>query len=367
MNDYYEILGVNKDASDADIKTAYRKLAHKHHPDKAGGDEAAFKKVNEAYQVLSNKEKRAQYDRFGKTFSGGGGHAHGAGGPFAGFDGFDFSSAGGQGFEGGFDNVGDIFDAFFEGMGVRQKRRHYERGADLEIAQEITLEEAHTGTKKPISFKTYVSCEKCSGAGHFPKEGFTECSSCDGRGEIQETRKTFFGNFAQVKSCAQCQGLGKVPNKGCKTCSQAGRVMAEKKLEINIAAGIGDGQLIKIQGAGERGVYGAGEGDLYVRIRVKAHTIFMREGDNLRMKKEVSLLDVLLDKEISVKNIAGDMVSVPVPAGYRLGDELVVSDAGMPHLGGSGKGNLIITPHITTPKKLSKKAEELLKELKKEL
>jgi len=362
--DFYKILGIAKTATDEEIKAAYRKLAHKYHPDKAGGNEAMFKKINEAYQTLSNKEKRAQYDRFGKTFDG----AHGPGG-------FDFRNfGGGNGFEFGFDpgsfedmgNLGDVFDAFFEGMGVKRRRRTYERGADLEFQEEITLEEAYHGITKPISFKTYGTCAKCEGLGHFPKEGFTNCSQCDGRGEIQESRKTFFGNFQQVRECKKCKGVGKIPNKLCGTCSGSGRMMSDKKLEITIAKGIADGQVIKIANAGEVGERGAEAGDLYVRVRVKPHKVFTRDGDDLVMKHEVRLIDVLLSRSVEVETIAGEKTAVEIPQGFTFGDELVLASSGMPHLGGYGKGNLRITLEVQFPKKLSKKAEELLKELKKE-
>ncbi len=366
--DYYKLLGISRSATEEEIKTAYRKLAHKYHPDKAGGDEAMFKKINEAYQTLSNKEKRSQYDRFGKTFSGG------AGPGFAG-GGFDFRNFGGNGFEFGFDpngfedmgNLGDMFDAFFEGMGVRRRRRTYERGADLELIQEITLEEAYHGAKKPVMFKAHIVCEKCAGVGHFPKEGFTDCSACDGRGEIQESRKTFFGNFEQVRECKKCAGQGKIPNKICGTCHGLGRIAGEKTLELTIAQGISDGQVIKVSNAGEVGERGAEAGDLYLRIRVKPHAVFARKEDDLIMKHEAHLVDLLIHRTVEVKTIAGEKISVPVPASFTFGEELVVSGAGMPRLGSHGKGDLRIDLKVQIPKKLSKKAEELLKELKKEV
>src|SRR3989344_427212 len=250
--DYYKILGLNRSASEDEIKGAYRKLAHKYHPDKAGGNEAMFKKINEAYQVLSNQEKRSQYDRFGRAFDGSACSPHGG----AGFDWRNF----GNGFEFGFDlggfgegeNLGDIFDSFFEGMGVKRKRRTYERGADLELVEEITLEEAFHGLRKPIQFKTYLQCTECKGLVHFPKDGFTACSACDGRGEIQESRRTFFGNFTQVKACGKCAGFGKMPNKICSRCTSTGRVSAKRDIEITIASGVADGQLIKVVRSEER-------------------------------------------------------------------------------------------------------------------
>jgi molecular chaperone DnaJ len=364
--DYYKLLGLSRNATEDEVKTAYRKLAHKYHPDKAGGDEAMFKKINEAYQTLSNKEKRAQYDRFGKTFDGMGGGGQG---------GFDFRNFGGNGFEFGFDpsgfedmgNLGDMFDAFFEGMGVKRKRRTYERGADLEFIQEIMLEEAYRGARKPITFKTHIVCEKCAGLGHFPKEGFTDCGACDGRGEIQESRRTFFGNFQQVRECKKCAGQGKIPNKICGTCSSSGRITSEKTLELTIAPGIADGQVIKVTKAGEMGERGAEAGDLYVRIRVKPHPVFTREGDDLLMREEMRLVDLLIHRSVEVKTISGEKISIAIPQTFTFGEEITVQGAGMPHLGSHGRGNLRIDLRVQIPKKLSKKAEDILKELKGEL
>ena len=370
MDDFYKILGVSKDATDADIKSAYRKLAHKYHPDKSGGDEKMFKKINEAYQVLSNRDKRSQYDRFGKAFDGTGGAPGGAGFDWSGFSG---KAGPGSAWEFGFDmggmegeNLGDVFDAFFEGIGVKRKRRAYERGSDLELIHEVTLEEVFHGATKKIKFKTFITCGTCSGLGHFPKDGFTECTACDGRGEIQESRRSFFGNFAQVKTCVKCLGLGKIPNKICAKCSGMGRMNSDREIEIAIAPGVSDGQLIKVPGAGESGPRGAAAGDLYLRIRVKQHTLFRREGDDLIVRHEEQLADLLLHRKISVKTISGNVASVEIPSGYRFGDRLTVSGEGMPRLGGIGKGKLVVELDVKAPKKISDRAKKLLEELKDE-
>ncbi len=370
MDDYYKLLGVERTATEADIKSAYRKLAHKYHPDKAGGDERMFKKINEAYQVLSNREKRTQYDRFGKAFSGNEGFSGKSGSGFAG----DWRNFG-NGFEFGFDvggmgegeNLGDIFDAFFEGMGVRRKRRAYERGSDLELIEDITLEEAFRGARKKIRFKTFVQCETCSGLGHFPKDGFTDCAACDGRGEIQESRRTFFGNFAQVKACGKCAGVGKIPKKMCAKCSGAGRINSDREIEISIAPGVSDGQMIKVPGAGESGPRGAAAGDLYLRVRVKPHHLFRRAGDDLVLKQEAKLVDLLVHQKISVKTISGDVVSVEISVGFRFGDRLTVSDEGMPRLGSSGRGKLFVELDVRVPQRISERAKKLLEELRGEL
>ncbi|TRZ64033.1 MAG: molecular chaperone DnaJ, partial [Spirochaetia bacterium] len=308
--DYYKILGINKGASEEDVKKAFRKLAHKYHPDK-GGDEKKFKEINEAYQVLSNKEKRAQYDRFGRVFSGnqqaGGGFNDfdfSQGGPFGGAQdepfGFDFGQGnpfGGDGarmdFSGDFGDLSDVFDAFFEGMGVKQKRRSYHGGADIQIAQEIDLEEAYRGAEKKIKYSVSIKCEKCGGLGHDPKAGFEKCETCGGRGEIKEIRKSFFGDIMQVKACPKCFGAGQIPKKVCEVCHGVGKMKGEKNLTIEIRSGIADGQIIKIQGGGEAGERGAKEGDLYVIIKIKPHSIFKRQGDDLIIKKDFKMVDLL--------------------------------------------------------------------------
>jgi molecular chaperone DnaJ len=366
MKDYYKILGIDKNAGEDEIKKAFRKLAHKYHPDK-GGDEKKFKEINEAYQVLSNKEKRAQYDKFGRVFEGAGP----AGGGF-GFDPFGFSQGPfGEGirfdFGGDFGDLGDIFDAFFEGMGVRQKRRTYQHGADIQIIQEINLEEAFRGAEKNIGYRTASKCEKCGGLGHEPKAGFNQCGVCAGRGEIREARKSFFGNFIQVKPCQACFGAGQIPKKICETCKGSGRIMSERTVKVEIRPGIANDQIIKIKGAGEAGERGAAEGDLYIRIGIKPHSLFKREGDNLIIKKEINIIDLLLEKKIEIPTISGNTLKAEVPGGFNLKDNLRIHGEGMPRFGGHGRGDLIAELEIKTPKKLSAKAKKILEELEKEM
>lgn len=377
MKDYYKVLGINKGASEEEIKKAFRKLAHKYHPDK-GGDEKKFKEINEAYQVLSDKQKRAQYDRFGRFFDRAGGGPGGFGfDPFAGSP-FGF----GQGpfgeikfdFDGDFGDLGDIFDAFFEGLGVKQKRRTYRRGSDVQVIQEITLEEAFRGIKKNIDYQATIRCEKCGGVGYDPKAGFNECGVCGGQGEIKETRQTFFGNFIQVKSCQQCFGAGKIPKKVCEFCKGSGRIMGERSVNIEIRPGVQDGQLIKIKSAGEAGERGTEEGDLYVIIKIKTHPVFERRGDDLLVKKEVSLIDLLLGKKIEIPTISGNRLKIEVPADFDLKQDLRIPGEGMLHFpstssgqGGYDRGDLIIKLTVKTPKKLSEKAKRILEELDREL
>ncbi len=371
--DYYKILGINKGASEEDVKKAFRKLAHKYHPDK-GGDEKKFKEINEAYQILSNKEKRAQYDRFGRVFSGN----QQAGGGFGGFEGFDFSQGGNPfgfggfnganvNFSGDFGDLSDVFDAFFEGMGVKQKRRSYTGGADVQIAQEIDLEEAYRGAEKKIKYGVSVKCEKCGGLGHDPKAGFEKCETCGGRGEIKEVRKSFFGDVMQVKACPKCFGTGQIPKKVCEVCHGAGRVKGEKSATIEIRPGIADGQIIKIQGGGEAGERGAKEGDLYMVIKVKPHQIFKRQGDDLIIKKDFKMVDLLLGKKIDIPTISGNKLRIEIPADFDLKENLKIRGEGMPKFGGFGRGDLIVELKFKTPKKISAKAKKILEDLDKEI
>jgi len=360
--DYYNVLGVDKGASEEEIKKAYRKLAHQHHPDKAGGNTEKFKEVNQAYQVLSNKEKRAQYDRFGRVFDGSTGSAQG--GPSGGFD-----------FGGGFNpgnfedmgNINDIFDAFFEGLGVKKRRKDYHRGADLEMVRDITLEESFRGAEKKVKLQSYTPCEKCSSLGYFSEQGTKECSTCNGRGEIKENRSTFFGNFSQIRSCAKCHGTGQIPNKPCVTCKGSGRIAASKDITIKIIPGIEDGQIIKVPGGGQAGERGAGTGDLYVRVKITPHKVFSRRGADLLVKKEITILDALLSKKIEIPTIGGNKIFIEIPPGFNLKERAKIPGEGMTKLGGHGRGDLYVEWDVHTPKKMSSKAKKILDDLKREL
>ena len=357
--DYYKILGVARSASDDDIKKAYRKLAHQFHPDKPGGNEAKFKEINEAYQVLSDKGKRAQYDRFGSA-EGFGGHAgHGApqGFDFNGFEGFNAQY-------GDMGDLGDIFEMFFEGMGVRPKRRTYNRGADLEMIEEITLEQAFAGLKREVNFKTHISCETCKGQGGDPEAGQKTCATCNGQGEIREQRRSFFGEFSQVKVCATCHGTGQVPEKICAACKGSGRNAGQRKLTVEILPGVANDQIIQIAGAGEAGERGASAGDLYVRIKVKPHADFMRRGDDLVVKKEVKVVDLLLGHKIEIPTIDGAKKEIELPAGFSLKEEFRVPHEGMPHFGSRNRGDLLVDFIVKVPKKLGGKEREVLEGLR---
>lgn len=362
MKDYYKILGVDKAATEEDIKKAYRKLAHQHHPDKAGGNSEKFKEISEAYQVLSNKDKRAQYDRFGRVFDSQPGA--GGGNPFGGF-----------GFEGfGFDpgnmedmgNISDIFEAFFDGMGVK-KRKAYHRGSDIEYVQPMTLEEAFRGAEKKIKMKLYVPCGTCKALGYFADAGVTECATCSGRGEVKESRSTFFGSFSQVRACPKCNGVGQIPNKPCTACKGAGRVSASREMAIQIAPGVSNDQLIKLVGAGEAGERGAESGDLYIRVKIDPHKIFERRGDDLYVKKEAAMVDALLGIKIEIPTIAGNKLMVEIPGNFNLKEKMKIAGEGMTKFGGMGRGDMYIDWDVRTPKKLSSKAKKHLEDISDEL
>lgn len=352
--DYYKILGVDKSASEEDIKKAFRKLAHQHHPDKHGGNADKFKEANEAYQVLGDKKKRQAYDQFGTAdFSGFGGS------PFEG------SWSGGNPFGNGYVDMGDlsdIFDTFFGGMGGA-RRRTYQRGSDIETAIEISLDEAFQGTMKRTVFRTLIVCDICKGKGGDPAAGYETCKTCNGRGEIQEERKTFFGSFAQVKACAKCHGKGQIPKKMCAKCKGDGRVLGERSADIEILPGMPDGQVIQLKGFGEAGEAGTATGDLYVRVRVKPHAIFNRQGDDLVIKHELKMRELILGKTISVPTIEGGKAEFEIPAHYDLKQPFRIKGKGMPRFGSFGRGELLVDFILKAPKKPGSKERKILEDL----
>jgi molecular chaperone DnaJ len=370
--DYYKTLGVSKDASEEEIKRAYRRLAHEYHPDKAHGDEKKFKEINEAYQVLSDRMKRAQYDRFGTAEPGAGFSWGGVGPEWGGFPpgGVGWEGFGFPGGEGGnysdFGDLGDIFESFFEGLGVKPRRRTYERGADLETVEEITLEETFRGVIKDLKIKTSLRCEHCKGQGSDASAGFTTCSVCGGQGEIREQSRTFFGTFSQVKVCSKCNGSGQIPNKICSYCKGSGKIAGEREAKVEILPGVEDGQLIKIKGMGEAGERDTAAGDLYVRVRVRPHPVFERRGNDLIVKKDLKVFDLLLSRKIEIPTISGGKISVEIPAHFNLKENLRIPGEGLPRFASYGRGDLLVNFIVKAPKKLSAKAEKILEELEKE-
>ncbi|MFA5962360.1 MAG: molecular chaperone DnaJ [Parcubacteria group bacterium] len=364
---FYDTLGVSKGASDDEIKKAYRKLAHKHHPDKAGGDEAKFKEINEAYQVLSDKTKRSQYDQYGQTFEQAGRSGAGAGGG-QGFGGFDFS--GFQGFGGGGQNADfefgggdfeDIFSSIFSGgRGGATTRR--KRGKDIQVDVEIEFSEMVSGATRQINLRKQTVCDRCDGTGAEKGSELKTCPTCGGAGRVQKVSRSFFGNFSQVAECPECHGSGKVTAKKCSKCGGDGRVMEETKLEIKIPAGIMDGQTLSMQGAGEAGGVGGVSGDLYINVHVRAHNDFKRSGQDVLSSVEIPFSVAALGGETIIETIDGRL-TLKIPAGTQSGEQFRVKGKGIPDLHSGARGNQIVKVMVRIPKKLSRDQKRLLEEL----
>lgn len=350
--DYYQILGVDKQASKDDIKKAFRKLAHKYHPDKKGGDESKFKEVNEAYAVLSDDKKRAEYDAYGRTFNGAGGQ---------GFGGFDFSGfQNAQGFDFQDFDLGDIFGDFFGGGRSRQRR-----GRDISIDVEVDFKDSVFGTKREVLITKTSFCSVCEGTGAKPGTEKTACLTCGGDGKINETRNSVFGTFSTVRTCSACHGEGQIPKEPCTNCGGEGVVTKQEEIGIQIPAGIEDGQMIRLSGMGEA-VAGGVAGDLYIKVHVKKHPVFKKQGENLLMDLNVKLTDALLGAEYNIDTLDGKL-KLKIPENTRYGDTLRVREKGIVLNENSGKrGDLLIKIQIDLPRKLSRKAKKLLQDLQDE-
>lgn len=349
--DYYQVLGVDRKSTKTEIKKAFHKLAHKYHPDKKDGDEAKFKEVNEAYTVLSDDKKRAEYDTYGHVFSGAG-----AGGPQGGFGGF--SGFQGQGFE-DFD-LGDIFGDFFGGArGARAKR-----GRDISIDLEISFKESVFGTDRTVLLNKTSVCSACKGTGAEKDTEMETCSTCNGKGKIHETRQSFLGTVSTTRECGVCHGSGKIPKVRCKKCDGLGIEKGQSEIKIKIPSGIENGEMIRMTGAGEAVSNGV-SGDLYAKIHVKKHPQFVREGHNLVMDLDIKLTDALLGAEYDIQAIDDKTINLKIPAGVSVGETLRVRGKGIP-VGDKKAGDLMVRLHIKMPRKVSKSARKLIEELKKE-
>lgn len=354
--DYYKILGVEKNASEAEIKSAFRKLAHEHHPDKNKGDDKKFKEINEAYQTLSDKQKRAQYDQFGSAgpqFGGGQGNPFGGAGGFD-FSNFDFSQFGGQG---GFEfDLGDLF-----GGGGRRSRTP--RGSDIETQVKITFKEAIFGTEKKILLNKVSTCKTCVGSGAKPGSKMNTCKTCDGQGRVTRVQRTIFGNMQTVAQCDTCYGTGKIPESKCETCKGAGVVRDRAEIMVKIPAGINIGDTLRMDGAGEAIPHGK-SGDLYIHITYESHPVFKRSGNDLLMVREISLPDALLGTTINIETLDGTE-KLSIPEGTNTGDQLHLKGKGVPH--GRNRGDIIVGIKIKMPKKISRKTREVLETLREDL
>jgi molecular chaperone DnaJ len=349
--DYYAVLGVERGASKDEIKKAFRKLAHKYHPDKKGGDEKRFKEIGEAYSVLSDEKKRAEYDTYGRRFNG----AQDAGGYGGGFDFSNFGGFGGQQVE--FD-LGDIFGDFFGG-GRKQERR----GRDISIDIELSFKEAVFGVERRVLLTKASTCNACDGSGAEKGTGTKDCVTCNGSGKVHETRQTMFGAFSTTRSCEVCHGTGSVPKTKCGTCGGVGVMRKEEEMVIAVPTGINNGEMIRLTGKGEA-VPGGMPGDLYVKVHVKEDKTFRKEGYNIVMPLEISLSDALLGASKKIETLDGEL-TLKVPQGISFGERLRIKNKGVPKRGGA-RGDLYVTIEIQIPQKLSRKAKQAVEQLKEE-
>ena len=348
--DFYEVLGVSKTASQDEIKKAFRNLARKHHPDvnKEKGSTEKFQEINEAYQVLSDTNKRQHYDSYGSADFGAQGGWPGGGG-FSGADYWDF-----EGF-------GDIFDMFFGGSGRKKGRRGGRQdGNDLRFDLEITLEDVYYGIEKEIEVSHLTSCHTCKGSGAKPGTSQAKCTQCGGSGQIRQTQRTPLGAFTQVVACPTCQGSGEIISSPCTNCNGSGREKTKHKIKVKVPAGIESGTRLRVTGAGDAGIKGGSPGDLYVFISVKPNSQFEREGAHLFQTKKISFTKATLGAEIPVITIDGK-ATLKIPAGTQSHTTFKFKEKGLPVLGSRSKGDLHVIVEIETPKNLTSEQQELLR------
>lgn len=349
--DYYEILGLQKGASKEEVKKAFRKLAAKYHPDKQTGDEGKFKEISEAYAVLGDEKKKAEYDTYGHAFNGAGGGAQG----FGGFNWGDFQQAQGGGFE---FNINDIFGEMFNG-GARQAR-----GRDISIDIELSFADAVFGTKRKVLLNKTNICTVCEGSGAKKGTEYTTCTTCNGKGKIREERRSIMGTFQTVRECSTCNGTGQIPKEVCDNCRGAGVVRSEDEIEIVIPAGIQNGEMIRMTGRGEAISQGI-PGDLYIKIHVKPHASITRDGSTLASSLHIKLSDALLGNTYSVVTLDGT-VEIKIPEGVKHGELLRIKGKGVPQGSSSVRGDFMVKILIDIPQKLSRKARKLIEELREE-
>ena len=353
--DYYKTLGVNKNASKEELKKAFHKLAHAHHPDKNKGDDTKFKEVNEAYQVLSDDKKRASYDQFGNADG-----PQGFGGQ-GGFGGFDFTGANG-GMEFDMGNLGDIFGDFFGG-GMGRGGKKTRKGRDISTEINLSFEESIFGVEKKININKQSICNICGGTGAKVGTKMNVCSVCDGQGQIREVRRSILGNFATTKICENCFGNGKVPAEKCSQCRGSGVYRKDEEINLNIPEGINDGETLRVRNKGEA-IQGGEVGDLYVKLNVKSHPIYARDESNLIMDLKIKLTDALLGMTYNLKTLDGKSMEVKIPEGINHGEMLRVRGKGVPTT--HGRGDIIIRIQVDMPNRLSRKTKEAIEKLKAE-
>jgi len=341
--DYYEVLGVDRNATDEEIKRAFRKLAFKYHPDHNcdDGAEDRFKEINEAYEVLSDADKRAAYDRFG----------HGGAESFfgRGFEGFDF---------GGF---GDIFNAFFS-RATTATRQAPQRGADLRYGITVTLEELALSTEKEINISRTENCSLCQGVGCKPGSQLSRCPNCNGTGQVHRTQQSIFGRFTNITTCSQCHGEGRIITEPCPQCRGTGKEKRQRSILVKVPAGVEDGSQIRIRGEGDAGVRGGSSGDVYITVSVEPHQLFTRDNDDIIYELPINFAQAALGTEVEVPTLDGE-VKLKVPAGSQTGKVFRLKNNGIPHLHRNGRGDQLVMLFVVTPESLTEKQRQLFQEL----
>jgi len=349
--DYYEILGVSRDASIEEIKKAYRRLAHKYHPDKPGGDEQKFKEINEAYEVLSDPQKRASYDQFGAA----GFEQQQGYGPFG------FDTSGFADFTKGMEfDLGDIFDLFF---GRQGPRRGPQRGRDIEKEIEIDFADAVFGKTFSLEITKKEKCSHCHGNKAEPGTKIITCEKCGGKGQVEQVTRTPFGRFTRVTTCSSCQGEGKIPEVLCSRCHGKGTEVVTKKLKVKIPKGVDTGTVLTLKGEGEPGEKGGPAGNLYLIVKVKPHKIFRRKGDDVFMTKTITFSEAALGTDLVIETPTKKQLKLKVPSGTQSGEKFRLKGQGMPRFEGYGYGDLWVKIKVKTPTRLSREEKELFQKL----
>ncbi len=365
--DYYEVLGVNKNATDDELKKAYRKLAKKYHPDanldNKAEAEAKFKEVNEAYENLSDPQKRRMYDQFGTTDPQGFG---GAGGPFGGQGGYySYSSSD----FGDFGDLGDIFSSFFGGgFGGRTSSRRQSgprKGNDLNLSMDITFEQAFSGVEKEVIITRDDTCETCNGSGAKPGTSKMKCPQCNGTGQVTQVQNTILGQMQTRRTCNSCHGTGEIIKEPCETCHGKGTVRKQPKIKVRIPSGIDDNQTVVLRGEGEPGEKGGPKGDLYITVRIKRHSIFTRKGNNVLCEIPITITQATLGAELEIPMVDGSKEKYKIPDGTQTGSKFTIKNKGFKSINSSSVGDFVFTVTIQTPKKLTKEQRDLLMQLAK--
>ena len=367
--DYYEVLGVNKNATDEELKKAYRKLAKKYHPD-ANPDnkeeaEAKFKEVNEAYENLSDPQKRRMYDQFGHDGPQGFG---GGQGPFGQGGYYSYSSSGFNGFD-DFGDLGDIFSSFFGGgfggKSSSRKQNGPRKGADLNLRMEITFEQAFLGVEKEITVTRNETCDSCHGTGAKPGTSVTKCTMCNGTGQVTQVQNTILGQMQTRRTCTACHGTGEIIKEPCEICHGRGTVRKQPSTKVKIPAGIDDNQTVVLRGEGEPGEKGGPKGDLYITVRIKKHNIFTRNGNNVMCEVPITITQATLGADLEIPMVDGTKVEYKIPDGTQTGTKFVIRNKGFKSVNSSSLGDFIFIVKVQTPKKLTKEQRDLLVQLAK--